>query len=110
MISNHAIPLVNYINLIAKWFISRNFQQTKPLIWDEFVRYAKFALNSDKCVVLEQALKSCFIPLSPPTLKSLKSDSNIIFSQYLIFYVKCGGVLANNCSKRKEKEQMYKIK
>ena len=61
MICNHANPLVNYINLTAKWYISRNFQQSKPLIWDEFVRYTKFALNGDKsniCIVLKQALKS----------------------------------------------------
>ena len=61
MICNHANPLVNYINLTAKWYISRNFQQSKPLIYDEFVRYTKFALNGDKsniCIVLKQALKS----------------------------------------------------
>ena len=61
MICNHANPLVNYINLAAKWYISRNFQHSKPLIWDEFVRYIKFALNGDKkniCVILEEALKS----------------------------------------------------
>ena len=61
MICNHANPLVNYINLAAKWYISRNFQHSKPLIWDEFVRYTKFALNGDKkniCVILEEALKS----------------------------------------------------
>ena len=61
MICNHANPLVNYINLAAKWYINRNFQHSKPLIWDEFVRYTKFALNGDKkniCVILEEALKS----------------------------------------------------
>ena len=61
MICNHANPLVNYINLTAKWYISRNFQHSKPLISDEFVRYTKFALNGDKkniCVILEEALKS----------------------------------------------------
>ena len=54
---NHANPMVNYINLTAKWYISRNFQQYKPLIWDEFVRYTKFALNGDEiyiCIVLKQ--------------------------------------------------------
>ena len=40
---NHANPLVNYIKLAAKWYISRNFQ-----FWDEFVRYTKFALNGDE--------------------------------------------------------------
>ena len=63
MICNHTNPLVNYINLTAKWYTSRNFQQSKPLIWDDFVSYTKFALNGDKnniCVVLnyKQALKS----------------------------------------------------
>ena len=61
MICNHANPLVNYINLAAKWYISRNFQHSKSLIWDEFVRYKKFALNGDKnniCVILEEEFKS----------------------------------------------------
>ena len=49
MICNHANPLVNYINLAAKWYISRNFQHYKPLIWDEFVRYTKFALKEYLC-------------------------------------------------------------
>ena len=48
MICNHANPLVNCINLTAKWYISRNFQHSKPLIWDGFVRYTKFALNGNK--------------------------------------------------------------
>ena len=62
MICNHANPLVNYINLTAKWYISRNYQQSKPInIWNEFVRYTNIALNGDKsniCMVLKQALKS----------------------------------------------------
>ena len=56
IICNHANPLVNYINLTAKWYISRNSQKSKPLIWDEFVRYTKFAFNGDKsnlCMVLK---------------------------------------------------------
>ena len=55
MICNHANPLVNYINLTAKWYISRNFQQSKPLIWDEFVRYTKFAF---KCGVPANSIHS----------------------------------------------------
>ena len=45
-------PAPNYINLTVKWYISKNFQHehSKPLILDEFVRYAKFTLiiNGDK--------------------------------------------------------------
>ena len=45
-----------------------------------------------------------FINSSHKSLKSLKS-SNILFSQNLLTsYVKCGGVLTNNCAKRTEKE------
>ena len=61
MICSHANPTVNYINLTAKLYISRNFQHANPLILDEFVRHTKFALNGDKksiCAVLEELLKS----------------------------------------------------
>ena len=55
----HTNPVVNYINLTGKWYISRNFQNAKPLIWDEYVRYVKLALNGEKNnirVILDEVL------------------------------------------------------
>ena len=45
---NHSNPIVNFVNLAAKWYISKNFQNSKPLIWDEFLRYIRFILAGEK--------------------------------------------------------------
>ena len=44
---SHDNQIVNYINLTAKWYISRNFQNSKPLIWEEFMRFTKLALTGE---------------------------------------------------------------
>ena len=46
--SNHANPIVNYFNITAKWYISKKFQNAKPLIWDEYIRYIRVALTGEK--------------------------------------------------------------
>ena len=45
---SHHDQIVNYINLTAKWYMSRNFQNSKPLIWEEFMRFTKLALTGEK--------------------------------------------------------------
>ena len=59
IVCNHSNPVINYINITAKWYISRNFQNAKSLNWDEYVRYTRLALNGDRPsirVVLEEVL------------------------------------------------------
>ena len=48
ILCNHDNSIINYINLTAKWYISKKFHSSKPLIWDEYIRYIKLALNGEK--------------------------------------------------------------
>ena len=45
---DHYNPIVNYLNITAKWYISRKFQNSQPLIWEEYIRYIKFALTGER--------------------------------------------------------------
>ena len=45
---NHSTDIVNYLNLAAKWYISKQFQLEKPLIWQGFVRLVRLALTGEK--------------------------------------------------------------
>lgn len=45
---NHENQIVNYINLAAKWFISRQFQTNKGLRWDSFVKNIQYLLIGEK--------------------------------------------------------------
>ena len=40
--------IVNYINITAKWYMSKKFQNAKPLISKEYIRYIRVALTGEK--------------------------------------------------------------
>ena len=40
--------VINYLNLTAKWYISKNFHNSKLLVWEEYIRYLKLALNGER--------------------------------------------------------------
>ena len=44
----HANTTVNFLNLLANWYIGRKFQMGKPLFWDEFVKYLGQFLIGEK--------------------------------------------------------------
>ena len=44
----HSNPLINYLNITAKWYISKKIQNTKRLLWDEYIRFVKFALTGER--------------------------------------------------------------
>ena len=53
---NHVNSIVNYLNITAKWYMSKKFQTAKPLIWEEYIRYIRVALTGEKrniCVTIE---------------------------------------------------------
>ena len=43
----HSNPLINYLNITAKWYISNKFQNKKRLLWDEYIRFVIFALTGN---------------------------------------------------------------
>ncbi len=45
---NHHNNIINYINMSAKWYISKQFQNAKQLTWEGFIRLIRFALTGDK--------------------------------------------------------------
>ena len=45
---NHSNEIVNYLNMIAKWYISIKFQREQPLVWDGFKKQISFALIGEK--------------------------------------------------------------
>ena len=56
---NHVSAIVNYFNITAKWYMSKKFQNAKPLIWEEYIRYIRVALTGEKrtvCVAVDDVL------------------------------------------------------
>ena len=51
ILCNHTNSTINYINLTAKWYISKSFHNSRPLIWDEYIRYIKLALNGERQII-----------------------------------------------------------
>ena len=51
---NHPIKAVNFINLVANWFIGRQFQNHKPIFLDAFEKFIKYFLVGEK-----QSIRSC---------------------------------------------------
>ena len=44
----HSNPLINYLNITAKWYISKKIQNKKHLLWDKYIRFVKFALTGER--------------------------------------------------------------
>ena len=53
----HEIELINCLNLISKWYISRCHQTSVPLIWDTFINKIKKMLCGDRNSITEPLLK-----------------------------------------------------
>ena len=45
---NHTDIIINYINMIAKWYLSNCFQYQQLPTWYNFIRRLKKALNGEK--------------------------------------------------------------
>ena len=45
---NHDNQIVNFVNLAAKWFISRQFQTNNDLVWDSFIKTMKMLLTGER--------------------------------------------------------------
>ena len=48
IISNYNYKVINYVNIAAKWYISKQFQCCQPLLWDGFKKSLRLALNGEK--------------------------------------------------------------
>ena len=57
---NHNIHVINYLNMAAKWYISKQFQQEQPLSWHEFKRFIRIALLGEKAGVKSTLLDTMF--------------------------------------------------
>ena len=51
---SHNNQLINYINLTAKWYISRQFQNKWPLYWDGFRKSVKMFLHGEKRAIAQK--------------------------------------------------------
>ena len=47
----HDNSAVNYVNLVANWYVGRKTQYRKQLYWDEFIKNLKILLVGEKTVV-----------------------------------------------------------
>ena len=45
---SHTNQIINYINLTAKWYISRQFQNKQPLLWEGYFKHIKLFLHGEK--------------------------------------------------------------
>ena len=58
IISNHENKIINYVNLAAKWYISKQFQSGHPLLWDGFKKSLILALNGEKVSLRDSLLQA----------------------------------------------------
>ena len=49
----HSNQIINYLNMIAKWYISRQFQNEQPLAWDSFKRLISLAMVGERECIKE---------------------------------------------------------
>ena len=45
---NHSCDVINYLNMSAKWYISKQFQREEPLSWHCFRLHVQLALHGEK--------------------------------------------------------------
>ena len=55
---NHENHLVNYMNVVGKWFISRSYQMKTPISWVVFVRMLRKIQLGEKTNIRESILRS----------------------------------------------------
>ena len=51
---SHENSSVNYVNLVANWYVGRKTQYQKKLYWDEFLKYVRCLLVGEKTVVVSR--------------------------------------------------------
>ena len=44
----HSNPLINYLNVTTKWYISKEIKIKTAFSWDEYIRFVKFALMGNR--------------------------------------------------------------
>ena len=44
----HENKVVNYLNIIAKYYINKKFRKQKLLWWEEYAWYARYFINCDR--------------------------------------------------------------
>ena len=48
---NHNNKIINYLNTVAKWYVSKQFHNGQPLFWEGFKKFVRLALNGEKKVI-----------------------------------------------------------
>ena len=61
----HSNLLINYLNITAKWYISKKILNKKRLLWDEYIRFVKFALTGERRSIKVAVDDILQYPLSP---------------------------------------------
>lgn len=57
----HDNHIINYLNMVIKWYISRRYQMSRDLEWSDFINYLKRQMIGDRT-----AVRSILIPLVAP--------------------------------------------
>ena len=55
---NHENAAVNFMNLLANWYVGRKTQKHEGLFWDEFVKPLKVLLGGDMTAVVNILLNN----------------------------------------------------
>ena len=56
---NHSKQIINYLNMIAKLYISRQFQNEQPLAWDSFKRLIGLVMVGERECIKKALMTSC---------------------------------------------------
>ena len=58
IVCNHTSQIINYFNIVAKWYISKRFQAGEMPIWQGYIKLLKLSLTGDKI-----GHKSCIVSI-----------------------------------------------
>ena len=58
IVCNHTSRIINYFNIVAKWYISKRFQAGEMPIWQGYIKLLKLTLTGDKI-----GPKSCIVSI-----------------------------------------------
>ena len=58
---NHTNQIINYINIAAKWYISKQFQKGESLVWEGFKRLIKLALIGERSQIKNSINQTLFL-------------------------------------------------
>ena len=48
---DHSNTSINFLNLVAKWYISREFQNSRDLRWDSYCKFVKIFMTGEREIV-----------------------------------------------------------